>query len=115
MNLSSSALLQKGRNGDTASAIFYLKTQAGWRETDRMKQIVNGQVSALADACAALDAGQEDYNNITTIRLWETCRRWNSQRKQAWTNWPRRAIKLSPRTLQTLREVEETRGAGHAE
>lgn len=25
-------LLQKARNGDTASAIFYLKTQAGWRE-----------------------------------------------------------------------------------
>ena len=28
-------LLQKARNGDTASAIFYLKTQAGWRETSR--------------------------------------------------------------------------------
>jgi len=27
--------LQKARDGDTASAIFYLKTQAGWRETDR--------------------------------------------------------------------------------
>lgn len=26
-------LLQKAREGDTASAIFYLKTQAGWRET----------------------------------------------------------------------------------
>lgn len=26
-------LLQKARDGDTASAIFYLKTQAGWRET----------------------------------------------------------------------------------
>ena len=25
-------LLQKAREGDTASAIFYLKTQAGWRE-----------------------------------------------------------------------------------
>ena len=25
-------LLQKARNGDTTSAIFYLKTQAGWRE-----------------------------------------------------------------------------------
>jgi hypothetical protein len=28
-------LLQKARNGDTTSSIFYLKTQAGWRETDR--------------------------------------------------------------------------------
>ncbi len=27
-------LLQKARNGDTASAIFYLKTQAGWKETN---------------------------------------------------------------------------------
>jgi hypothetical protein len=26
-------LLQKARDGDTTSAIFYLKTQAGWRET----------------------------------------------------------------------------------
>jgi len=28
-------LLQKARDGDTTSAIFYLKTQAGWRETNR--------------------------------------------------------------------------------
>ena len=30
-------LLQKARNGDTTSAIFYLKTQAGWRETERIE------------------------------------------------------------------------------
>lgn len=29
----SQGLLQKARNGDNAAAIFYLKTQAGWRET----------------------------------------------------------------------------------
>jgi IS30 family transposase len=29
-------LLQKARDGDTTSAIFYLKTQAGWRETNRL-------------------------------------------------------------------------------
>jgi hypothetical protein len=33
-------LLQKARDGDTASAIFYLKTQAGWKETDR--RIIGG-------------------------------------------------------------------------
>lgn len=31
----SGGLLAKAREGDTASAIFYLKTQAGWRETNR--------------------------------------------------------------------------------
>jgi len=30
-------LLQKARNGDTTSAIFYLKTQAGWRETTKIE------------------------------------------------------------------------------
>lgn len=29
-------LLQKARDGDTASTIFYLKTQAGWRETQHI-------------------------------------------------------------------------------
>ena len=38
-------LLQKARSGDTASAIFYLKTQAGWRETDRMEHNVSGQAT----------------------------------------------------------------------
>jgi hypothetical protein len=30
-------LLQKARSGDTTSMIFYLKTQAGWRETARLE------------------------------------------------------------------------------
>lgn len=36
-------LLQKARNGDTTSAIFYLKTQAGWRE--RLDHHVEGSFS----------------------------------------------------------------------
>jgi len=32
-------LLQKARNGDTTSAIFYLKTQAGWREKTQIDHI----------------------------------------------------------------------------
>ncbi|MHC4432122.1 MAG: hypothetical protein ACYTBS_09805 [Planctomycetota bacterium] len=38
-------LLQKALSGDTTSAIFYLKTQAGWRERDSRDQGVNGQVT----------------------------------------------------------------------
>lgn len=48
-------LLQKARNGDTTSAIFYLKTQAGWRETDRADQSGVEQVaSALEDIARRL-------------------------------------------------------------
>lgn len=30
-------LIQQARNGDKVAAMFYLKTQAGWRETDRIE------------------------------------------------------------------------------
>lgn len=30
-------LLQKAREGDNTAAIFYLKTQAGWRETQKLE------------------------------------------------------------------------------
>lgn len=36
-------LLQKARSGDTTSAIFYLKTQAGWRETQNVDHTTNGK------------------------------------------------------------------------
>lgn len=36
-------LLQKARAGDTTSAIFYLKTQAGWRETTNLDHTTNGK------------------------------------------------------------------------
>ena len=38
-------LLQKALSGDAASAIFYLKTQVGWRETDRREHNVSGQAT----------------------------------------------------------------------
>lgn len=54
------ALITKARKGDTASQIFYLKTQAGWRETNKVE--VSGpdggpvqaiDVTKLSDAAIA--------------------------------------------------------------
>tara|TARA_Y100001963_G_scaffold63556_1_gene88545 strand:+ start:1572 stop:1994 length:423 start_codon:yes stop_codon:yes gene_type:complete len=51
------ALVKKALNGDTASAIFYLKTQAGWKETSVQEHtgkdggpIQTEQVESDADA-----------------------------------------------------------------
>ena len=38
-------LLTKAREGDTASAIFYLKTQAGWKEKTEIDHSINGGTS----------------------------------------------------------------------
>ena len=70
------SLIQKARNGDTASMIFYLQTQAGWRETDRLehtgaeggpvtaivRQIVSPgeKLSALVEGYAARAAATPD-------------------------------------------------------
>ena len=48
-------LLKKALSGDTASAIFYLKTQAGWAETKRHE--VDGNLS-LVDKIGNLDDQQ---------------------------------------------------------
>ena len=53
IGLVAQGLLQKARNGDTASAIFYLKTQAGWREkvdiehSGEMRSVVRVELVAL--------------------------------------------------------------------
>ena len=36
-------LLQQARDGNTAAAMFYLKTQAGWRETQNIDHTTNGE------------------------------------------------------------------------
>ncbi|UYV35768.1 hypothetical protein N4R57_11905 [Rhodobacteraceae bacterium D3-12] len=55
-------LLQKARSGDTASSIFYLKTQAGWRETSRLEHSVDERaLTEMTDAelCNRLEASLE--------------------------------------------------------
>lgn len=60
-------LLQKARAGDTTSAIFYLKTQAGWRETANLEhqadqnitRIVRTVVSPREKLAALLDRTAE--------------------------------------------------------
>lgn len=46
-------LINKARSGDTASMIFYLKTQGGWRETNPPEQI--GAQEATDDAPSAAE------------------------------------------------------------
>jgi hypothetical protein len=36
-------LLQQARDGNTTAAMFYLKTQAGWRETQNIDHTTNGE------------------------------------------------------------------------
>jgi DNA-binding CsgD family transcriptional regulator len=40
-------LLQRARAGDTTSSIFYLKTQAGWRETANLEHQASPEVTKI--------------------------------------------------------------------
>lgn len=57
------SLITKARTGDTASMIFFLKTQGGWRETTRIEHLDDAahqmiDLAALSDAdLAAIIAG----------------------------------------------------------
>jgi len=73
-------LLQKARSGDTTSMIFFLKTQAGWRETDRIEHSgrdggpiettdARGHLSLLLDRLRRSQewqAGAEDAEPVAT-------------------------------------------------
>ncbi len=49
-------LLQQARDGNTTAAMFYLKTQAGWRETQQIDHTTNGEsLNAITPAQAAIE------------------------------------------------------------
>lgn len=58
-------LLQQARDGNTTAAMFYLKTQAGWREMQQIDHTTNGESlnrprTATAAMAAFLDADTDD-------------------------------------------------------
>lgn len=49
-------LLQQARNGNTTAAMFYLKTQAGWRETQQVDHTTKGEsLNAVTPVQAAIE------------------------------------------------------------
>lgn len=48
------SLIAKARAGDTTSMIFYLKTQAGWRETERIEHAVSPEPDSAQGAAERL-------------------------------------------------------------
>ena len=55
-------LLKKARAGDTASTIFYLKTQAGWKETTATEH-TGKDGGAIEVTSIELIAGTDDKSN----------------------------------------------------
>ena len=57
-------LLQRARAGDTTSSIFYLKTQAGWRETNELHHVAQPQ-TPQQDLSDMTDDELLDYLEVT--------------------------------------------------
>ena len=53
-------LLAKAQSGDTLSAIFYLKTQAGWREKDRDEDLAKPDTTITIIRATRPDATSTD-------------------------------------------------------
>ncbi|MCA9237758.1 MAG: hypothetical protein KDA44_19930 [Planctomycetales bacterium] len=67
-------LLQKARAGDTTSSIFYLKTQAGWRETTHLEHSVpeggpNVETTALNKLLGKLQELRDRSAELAPLQL----------------------------------------------
>lgn len=63
------SLIAKARGGDTASMIFYLKTQAGWRETSAVEHSTpEGKPLVIDDARTRFTSIIERYAQRTEAR-----------------------------------------------
>lgn len=58
-------LLQKARAGCTTSSIFYLKTQAGWRETNEVHHVAPPPETRQTDLSEMTDDELLEYLDIT--------------------------------------------------
>ena len=58
-------LLQKARSGCTTSSIFYLKTQAGWRETTELHHVAQSEEDRPTDLSEMSDDDLLDYLDAT--------------------------------------------------
>ena len=69
-------LINKARGGDTTSMIFFLKTQAGWRETSQIEHMLpeeakDGADSGLQRLISRLDviaARNRDHNALEAVQ-----------------------------------------------
>lgn len=61
-------LMQKIKDGDTASTIFYLKSRCGWRETNRT------EITGLGGRAIEMKAQIDDLRSLTTAELMEIAR-----------------------------------------
>lgn len=58
-------LLQRARAGDTVSSIFYLKTQAGWRETNELHHVAPQPEPQPTNLSEMSDDELLDYLEVT--------------------------------------------------
>lgn len=62
-------LLQKARSGCTTSSIFYLKTQAGWRETSNVEHQANPGITNIVRSIVSPSESLKTFIDETAERL----------------------------------------------